>query len=88
MRNSWGGLVESRLPSSTRPGLVRQASGVMVEVGTGDGVSVAGRVGEIIGGGEVGVGVGWLKGAQAYSPARNMRSDAINFIRRIASLIA
>ena len=58
MRNSCGGLVDSRLPSSTRPGLLRQARGVTVKVGKGEGVKGGGRVGEIVAGGSVLAGVG------------------------------
>jgi hypothetical protein len=58
MRNSWGGLVESRLPSSTRPGLVRQASGVLVGVGKGEGIRVGERVGGTVAEGRMAVGAG------------------------------
>ena len=57
MRNSWAGLVESRLPSSMWPGFVRQASGVLVDVGTGEGVEVAGSVGAKVEEGRIGTGV-------------------------------
>ena len=80
MRNSCGGVVESSLLSSTRPGFVRQASGVPVEVGTGETVGVAGSVGGMVAEANVGVAVGGLSGEHAENPPRSRSSDAITFI--------
>ena len=68
--------MESRLPSSTRPGFVRQARGVLVDVGLGEGVEVGVRVGDIVAVGGVKVGVGWL-GEQAESPPSSRSSAPI-----------
>ena len=80
MRNSCGGAVESRLPSSTRPGFVRQASGVLVGGGRGEGVRVGGRVEETVGERRMGVGIGGFKGEQAENPLRSRNSIPIRFI--------
>ncbi len=69
MRNSCGGLEEGRVTTSTRPGCVRQASGVDVVVGAGEGVNVGGGGCVAVDGSavDVGVAVGWFnsKGEQA-----------------------
>ena len=57
MRNSCGGVVESRLLSSTCPGFVRQERGVLVGVGDGEGVIVEVKVGETVGERSAGVGI-------------------------------
>lgn len=80
MRNSCGGVVESRLPSFTRPGFVRQASGVLVKVGAGEAVGVVGNVGGIVDEGSVGVEIGGLGGAHAENPPRSRSSAPIRFI--------
>ena len=80
MRNSWGGLVESRLLSSTRPGFVRQASGVLVGVGKGEGIRVGGRVGGAVVEGGMAVGAGCSEGEQAKDAPRRRSSAPIRFI--------
>jgi len=70
-----------------RPGLVRQASGVIVDVGNGKGVKVAWGVCEAVGGRGVAVGAGWFNGEQAQSPARSVSSVVSSFVRRTASLV-
>ena len=77
MRKSCDGLVESRLPCSRWPGLVRQASGVMVAVGAGEGGRVAVCV-EVLGT-DVGVGRGRLEGEQAVMMVRNVSSIETTF---------
>ena len=80
MRNSCGGLVESRLPASTRPGFVRQASGVIVNVGTGEGISVGIGV-RVSGIGVcVAVGRGGFEGEQAVMVVRSANSIEIAFV--------
>ena len=78
MRNSCGGLVESRLPASTRPGFVRQASGVIVKVGTGEGISVGIGIG--VSGIGVEVGRGGFDGEQAVIVAKSASSIEIAFV--------
>ena len=80
MRNFWGGFVESKLPSSRYPGFVRQASGVMVGGGRGEGVSVAGRVGRKVAEGRMGAVVAGFDGEQAENPPRSRSSIPIRFI--------
>ena len=80
MRNCCGGFVESRLPSSTRPGLVRQARGVLVEVGAGEGVRVRGGVWEAVNGKGVKVGDDWFDGAQAVIAVRSVNSVVNSFV--------
>jgi hypothetical protein len=80
MRNSCGGSVDGRLPSSTRPGCVRQVSGVLVEVGAGEGVSVAVGMGGAVGDMDVWVGAGGFSGEQAERAARKVNSVAICFM--------
>lgn len=80
MRNSCGGVVESRLPSSTRPGVVRQASGVTVNVGMAEAVGVAVGVGETVGEEGGGVEIGGLRGAQALNPPKSRSRAPIHFI--------
>ena len=78
MRNSCVGLVESRLPASTRPGFVRQASGVIVNVGTGEGISVGIGVG--VSGIGVDIGRGGFDGEQAVIVARSASNVEIAFV--------
>jgi len=59
---------------------VRQASGVIVEVGAGEGVGVGGGVCEAVGGTGVEVGRGWFDGAQAEIAVRSVSNSAIRFI--------
>ena len=66
MRNSWAGLDELSDPSSMWPGFVRQASGVDVAVGTGEGRAV--DVGEAVGGRKVAVGTGGLTAYRLKGP--------------------
>lgn len=80
MRNSCGGVVESRLPSSTRPGFVRHASGVLVEVGTSEAVGVAGSVGDVVGEGSSGLEIDGVDGEHAANPPRSRSSAPIRFI--------
>ena len=80
MRNSWGGLVESRLPFSTRPGFVRHASGVLVEVGTGEDVGAVGSVGATVEDGTTRAGVSGMDGEQAKDAPRSRSSAPIRFI--------
>ena len=79
MRNSWGGLVVPRLPSSTRPGAVRQIRGVGVAVGKGEGTEVGVSVGIAVGGRGEAVGMGPVEGAQAESINKIVTSPAIWF---------
>lgn len=73
MKYACGGCVVLSRPSSTRPGAVRQASGVEVGVSVGgEGVNVNVGSGSGVGGIRVGVGKGWLDGEQATSPARSV----------------
>ena len=84
MRYCCGGLKELIAPSSTRPGNVRQVSGVAVEVWANVGVSSVG-VEEAIGDGTgVGVGIMGVDGEQAVSITRSVSS----VVRRIAALVA
>ena len=69
--------MDSRLPSSTRPGFVRQASGVIVEVETGEGVNVGAGEEVTVGEGRVSVGAGWFLGEQAKSPTKSKNNLAI-----------
>ena len=81
MKYACGGFVASSMPSSTRPGWVRQVNG------GGGGVSVGGEGIKVFAGSEVdvggiavGVGKGWLDGEQATSPARSESSIVIRII--------
>ena len=80
MRNRCGGFVESRLPSSTRPGLVRQARGVLVAVGAGDGVRLGSGVCEAMSKTGVEVGSDWFDGAQAVIAVRSVNSVVNSFV--------
>ena len=67
---------------------MRQANGVIVEVGTGEGVEVT--VEAAMNGTSVcvAVGMGWLIGVQAVIVVKSASSIEIAFVRRIASLVA
>jgi|GEM_PF-5009220 len=80
MRNSCGGVVEFRLPSSTRPGFVRQASGVTVDVGTDEAIGITGSVGDVVGEGISGVEIDGADGEHAADPPRSRSSVPIRFI--------
>jgi len=68
----------SRLPCSRCPGFVRQASGVIVNVGTGEGSSVGVSV-EVT---EIGVdiGAGGFDGEQAVNMVSSASSVEITFV--------
>ena len=68
--------MESRLPSSTRPGFVRQARGVIVGEGRGEEVGVEDMVGATVADGSVGFGVACFDGEQAENPPRSRSSIA------------
>ena len=68
------------MPPSTRPGLVRQASEVGVNVGPGESVEVARGVREAIDGRFVGVGVGWFEDEQAVMIVRSVSIVNSSFV--------
>jgi len=73
------------LPSSTRPGFVRQASCVGVEPGKE--VRVASGLREAVDGKDVRVGVGWLEGEQACNTVRSVSSNEISFVASRAFIL-
>ena len=87
MRYSCGGFVDSTSPELTRPGWVRQVSGVAVGDAAGvgvmtgtEGVCVAINCGKKAVGCGVEVGAGNSDGEQAVMKMRSVSSAAIHFV--------
>ena len=81
MKYSCGGFVEVSAPDSTRPGWVRQANGVGVNVSVGgNGVKVNVGSGMEVGGRGVSVGKGCSDGEQANSVARSASRIIVSFV--------
>ena len=81
MKYSCGGFVVSSEPASTRPGWVRQASGVGVRVSVGGcGVKVSVGSGVKVGGEGVSVGKGSSDGEQAESIERSAIRIIVSFV--------
>ena len=81
MKYACGGFVDSKSPSSMRPGCVRQVNGVGVDVSVGgESVEVDAGMGEDVGCKDVSVGTGLSDGEQAESPIRSVSSNVVSFV--------